>query len=486
MIMKSKEERILDLGDNWYTELMPIYFNSGIVNVPEEPFELMRVILKDKLKTKNIRWSGKTGLKYDKYLKAIMSAIHFAYKYNSVIEISQNEKKDDQKPKKIKNYMIIQNLITAFEELDFVLIKGGFFYHTKGKKVPVCTKIAPFIDPYNLIFFQNFPHPKPELVRALKTYERKDVVWNEKTRKRQKIKINKCFFELPNEGPSADILLSYNDFAEQFIVSIALEKGEHKLLPNFSGNCILSPYLQRKYTHKGKVTREEVDKMDLTNQYGRLYCYGPLSYQQISSDARTNILINGKKTIEIDFSGQAFNIIRSLEGLEALPDVYDIFNDLNLSEDDYKLLRSVSKLAGVPIMGSSSFKQCQSAVEYKISEHFKNDMDEFYRFKSLVPCYDFMEDNKSALKVISRNILERFINKHSEIKQHFFIEKAKMVQFIDSGIALNIIDRMKMDYNILTLCIHDSFIVDADFKEELTLVMKEEYKKVLKQDIGVK
>jgi len=76
-------------------------------------------------------------------------------------------------------------------------------------------------------------------------------------------------------------------------------------------------------------------------------------------------------------------------------------------------------------------------------------------------------------------IIDDIFRTHKKIKQHFFSDIGIKLQYIDSQITSNILDYF-IEKGICVLPVHDSYIIQTKYKEELKHVMTDEYEKIMK------
>jgi hypothetical protein len=206
--------------------------------------------------------------------------------------------------------------------------------------------------------------------------------------------------------------------------------------PNHIYNKKLSGQLYRVFNN-GKFT-----------EGGRFY---GAEYQQLSENDRKKILINGSPTTEIDFSGFHLNLLYHKSNKHFEKDPYTSVNDI---PDVRKILKLISLVA----INAKDKSQALRAIQDEITS-----APELTRLKR-----EFFLDVK--------NLLRKFESVHFQISNYFFNDTGIKLQYIDSQIAEAIL-RHFTSQDIPCLCIHDSFIVQEMYKDELSQVMNEVYKK---------
>ncbi len=175
------------------------------------------------------------------------------------------------------------------------------------------------------------------------------------------------------------------------------------------------------------------------NQGGRFYGGWWLS---IPSEYRSRIRINGKKTIELDYSAMHFYMMYAEKGL-AIPigDPYTLDG----------IERKKAKLALNTALNASSKSKAISAIKSN----------------------QWPEKTKTEVT----DILDKLLNKHKAISEFFYTGKGLELQFNDSQVAESVMLSMWNRHGIVVLPVHDSFIVPAasidDLKAEMLTSFKE-------------
>lgn len=181
---------------------------------------------------------------------------------------------------------------------------------------------------------------------------------------------------------------------------------------------------------------------------GRFYCHWS---QQIKSEYRKFITIDGEPCVELDYSCLHISMLYALRG-KSLPDG-DLY-ELPGIPDDY---RKLVKLAVNIYINVDSKKKAISALNKYGRAFYKK-----YPGLPFIKC---------------RTIFEAIENKHNDIRDDFAMKKGSYLQSLDSKIAENIMLHFAAR-DIPVLCIHDSFVIQARYKDELYKMMNEEYHKV--------
>lgn len=205
-----------------------------------------------------------------------------------------------------------------------------------------------------------------------------------------------------------------------------------------------------------------VDK-DKTVSYGRMH-YG--WWQSIPSKLRPFITIDGKPTVELDYSAQVLNIAASHSKVQLTGDPYAV--DLGVSCLDTETQRKIVKSCVVIMINTRSKVAAMHAVMEKIEEKGWWDGRIMELDRRLV--YGFFD---------------RILAYHPFLKRYVFKSLGKMFFFHDSQVARRIID-IFLDRGKVVLPIHDGFLAmkeDADFLRE---AMERAWFETFETIIGIK
>lgn len=185
---------------------------------------------------------------------------------------------------------------------------------------------------------------------------------------------------------------------------------------------------------------------------GRFYT-GRNGYQGLNRLDRPEITFNGKKTVELDYSGFHPYMLYAKIGIQADGDQYDL-----VSTD--KELRPVLKNALLALLNAESENEMISA-----GNNFLHENHDYY---------DIMKEKGLSIK----DLLQHFKEKHSPIAQFFCTGQGVKLMNIDAEIARSIL-LFYAKRNEACLCIHDSFIVEEKSQDILNKVMDKYYTEVI-------
>jgi hypothetical protein len=187
------------------------------------------------------------------------------------------------------------------------------------------------------------------------------------------------------------------------------------------------------------------------NHGGRFY---KAPHITMPSACRQTMRINGEPTVEPDYSGQHVRMLYNLIGKDYRDECY-VYAKV---DKENKEERDRIKLASLIIINSGNRQEAIKAIHRQC-----------WRKGIQYP--------ESGLGKYSA-LVDAFEKYHSLIKQFLLSGKGLELQYLDSKIMANILDRM-MKQNIPALPVHDSVICPARYENFLRQIMTEEYEKVM-------
>ena len=166
-------------------------------------------------------------------------------------------------------------------------------------------------------------------------------------------------------------------------------------------------------------------------------------WQEIPSKFRDRITIDGKRTVQLDYSGLHPHILYHEKGLELTDDPYQVNLIPSKNADD--------------IVGFRKFiKQCFNAML-----NAEKPMQRAPRGSQL-----------GRWGVTWKQVVIAITDRHPDIEDQFFTGAGLRLQRIDSDLCEAVIlAMMKRSPEIVVLPVHDSFIVHHGYKDELMAMM---------------
>jgi hypothetical protein len=171
-------------------------------------------------------------------------------------------------------------------------------------------------------------------------------------------------------------------------------------------------------------------------------------WQQISSELRSHIFINGNPTVEVDFKSMHVALLNAELGAIAVDDPYKVEADL-FPELDREMLRGWKKKLVLTAINAKDQASTYSA--------FRNDAKKNSPEKRL---------KNTQLK----RLLDTFIVKNPHLSEYLCSDQGITLMNKDSLIAADIMN-MLTDKGIPVLTVHDSFIVQRHHFSELRIAM---------------
>jgi len=183
-------------------------------------------------------------------------------------------------------------------------------------------------------------------------------------------------------------------------------------------------------------------------------------WQNIPRDLRKHITIDGKPCSELDYSGQHLLLLYARG-----EDEYRWLKGLN--DDPYYLkkygedVRDLLKVAILILVNEPDRNKAVQAIRQKIN-------------------YDFPQ--LESTNAFINPLIDEVMEKHPVVRQHFFSGSGGSLQFQDSEIAEYVLGNMKARRQ-LVLPVHDSFVVQDEYIDDLYATMKEAYRMLVPDSI---
>lgn len=210
------------------------------------------------------------------------------------------------------------------------------------------------------------------------------------------------------------------------------------------------------YSRSFATTQDKSIRWDL---HGR---YFNSAISEIHREERSNILINGEETTEMDFKANYVNICYNLLNLPA-------FNGDPYSIDGYSTrMRPIIKQAMLTVFNCKDRKSAVNSVQGSINFDKSNPTSRLFHADSII------EENKTTVS----DIIKKILTLHEQIALYFFKASWKTLSSYESTIASKIIKRFT-DQGCPIFVVHDSFVVRKSDENLLYQAMTSSYKEVL-------
>ncbi|MHB9011921.1 MAG: hypothetical protein ACYC49_06815 [Ignavibacteriaceae bacterium] len=186
------------------------------------------------------------------------------------------------------------------------------------------------------------------------------------------------------------------------------------------------------------------------DQGGRFY---GAEYQRLPDEKRGTILIGGKEVIEADYSAFHVRMLYHMEGIDYQGDPYDLFQSDKVMRLFVKILTNIAINSQTKATSIGAFRKLLDKPQnIEMKNEFEN------------------------RKVKAGSIYDLISSTHKDINKYLGTGYGIHLQFMDSEIAADVLTYFTSK-NIPCLCVHDSFIVTRNHRNELVDVMKYFYKK---------
>lgn len=195
---------------------------------------------------------------------------------------------------------------------------------------------------------------------------------------------------------------------------------------------------------------------------GRIY--GPL-WQRIPRDARSYITINGEPTCEIDICSTHPLIAYAFEDIDLTSSLgkYGKPYELSFMDSSDPAITEICKKALLTIFNSQSQEEARKAL-----------WDDIRKREDLKCCYMALK----SLGIDAKHIVYGLQLKHQRINDYHFNDAWKNLMYSESEIAMRVVSHF-IKSNKVILTVHDSFIVQTRYKEELENVIIHEIQEEL-------
>lgn len=177
-------------------------------------------------------------------------------------------------------------------------------------------------------------------------------------------------------------------------------------------------------------------------------------WQRIPREWREKIRIWDLPTTEIDYSGLHIVLLYGLKGVDYWSSVgHDPYKVDGLEHSER--MRILLKLVLLSAINSRSKEEAIKAVRLSVNTELER--------------FDWVKQEHVEIG----NIIDMFQETHRLISDYFFSGFGVNLQYMDSVIAEYVINHFTQERRLPVLCVHDSFIIQAQSKDELESVMSD-------------
>lgn len=408
-----------------------LYSRPIDVNRLSEYPEVQKVIstLFERLESSDLlRGSPKKGIL--KHLKAVVLDLYIAYDsdpetYLGYPRAKSNYAKESRMGSLFFRYRPMIRVIDGLETLGYLENHIGFYdhnrksgYQSRMKATPALIDliktegVTPFMVSYDI----------GEVV-LLRDADGKDL----------------SFPETEETKVIADQVRSYNQFLSEHRISVSLEPKEVRALL-LEKNAMAVDYSR---TQLCRVFQEGFSS-------GGRYYRG--WWQEVPSELRKYITIDGENCSELDYSGQSLGLLYAYKDHERTWLKGDV--DPYLIEGEAGVDRKLMKKVFLTCVNAASRDQAVRSIRFHINKEY---------------------DGLTSTTVFIDRLINQTTQNHPDIAEYFFSSAWAGLQYQDSEIARYVLEGMQAN-GYVALPIHDSFVVQNRHLAQLFSLMKEAYR----------
>lgn len=258
--------------------------------------------------------------------------------------------------------------------------------------------------------------------------------------------------------------------------------SNHTLSTPYNTIFYESEVLNRDYFNNMKL---DFGKLNLPKQYldcvgltrvfnngecGRWFQKGGYSYQQLSEDERSQMLINGFEVAELDYSAMHPNILYAWEKIQAPRDLYGgVLNLLKLNRDDKFVVKKTILFS----INANSYCSLSSAINFDKKEEVQANERRIKEGRTPKPV---LYDELKRLDLKPDVIVNAFTKVHPGIAKYVYSASANSLMLVESNIMTSVLSEL-MKQGIPALPVHDSLLFPKQHNEKVRGIMIDCYRK---------
>jgi hypothetical protein len=206
---------------------------------------------------------------------------------------------------------------------------------------------------------------------------------------------------------------------------------------------------------------------DTFDQHGRIYT-GRYGHQALKRAERATIRIDGRPSVELDYSGLHPRLAYHLEGVDYRDDPYALWGNATTPQ-----MRLMAKVMVNALLNATDEGAAVSACNLAMSVYAPGG-----NHKSGKALSDAVRLRKAAKEsdLTFKGIVPLALSHHARIARHFGTDAGLRLMRIDSRIALAVLHRFATK-GVACLGVHDSFIVARRHEATLRRVMLRAYER---------
>jgi len=172
--------------------------------------------------------------------------------------------------------------------------------------------------------------------------------------------------------------------------------------------------------------------------------------ENMPSELRTKIQINGEPTVELDYVAYQLRMLYHMENVDYLSDPYAAVNGYTPD------MREVYKLIALVALNAGNEAACLKGIRNEL------------KGSALLVRTGGLTD------AVIRPMLQKWVNAHPQLQQYMYSGIGLSLQAIDSDITNNVLKHFQKR-GVLVLSVHDSFLIESDLEKVLKKVMRSVY-----------
>ena len=339
---------------------------------------------------------------------------------------------------KSESYEISKNIIDKLVANKYIDLDLGF--HNLNDGSGQLSKMKPLgkLDPY---------------YQKINIYDLKKEKRNENIILRDDDKVHRDYIDTPQITGWRNDIIAYNTFLQKNVISLkglsVQEIQEHS--DYFEINYLLDNYDISNLT-KNQYSNIILGYPDMYRIFNKDFKNGGRFYggiETMPSELRKYIHINGNPTIELDYSSVQIRMLYHMEKINYTKNAYEA-----LCGGD-PMLYKIYKLVALVDLNSIGERQTLQALRKKLIN------------KDILPSSD-------TTNIKLKPMINNWQNIHKRIEKYFRTGIGGTLQFYESEIANGILKYFR-EKNILVLSVHDSFLIEEKYKDELRKAMRRIY-----------
>ncbi len=216
-----------------------------------------------------------------------------------------------------------------------------------------------------------------------------------------------------------------------------------------------------------KLEEKHLEVVGLTRVFkeggvGRWFQKGGLSYQGLSGEERSKLLLDGEDVAELDYPAMHPHILYAWEGQQCPADFYDRITE------HCGCPRSVAKSITLFALNATSYSSLSSAINLdKANETRANE--------SRATPKAILYDELKRIGLRPEGVIDSIVKTHPAIEKYLFSGMAKKLMLKESEIMTSVLLNL-MEVGIPALPVHDSVVAPSRDRERVRQVMEHAYR----------